>query len=104
MSQPNPKESVRLVRQDGECGKTEGQLHGSLNGRMFPSQCPPLVTRDTIIIAVCGPNDYRNNAHPDQDGRFFSDFYLFHHLFRGTARKQYWMTCVHPEVLMSKYG
>jgi hypothetical protein len=61
------------------------------------------VTPDSIIIAVCGPNDFLGNAAPDHDGWFFSDFYLFHHLFRGTAKQQYWLTCVRPEDLVDKY-
>ena len=69
----------------------------------FNSRCPPVVTRDTIIVAVCGPNDHQGNASPLEDGWFFSDFYLFHHLFRDTATKQYWLTCVKPQDLVKRY-
>ena len=89
--------------QYGGYGKVEGEPLGGLEDRSFSSRCPPVVTRDTIIIAVCGPNDFENNASPDGDGWLFSDFYLFHHLFRGTAEQQYWMTCVHPRDLVKKY-
>ena len=90
--------------QYGGYGKLEGEPHGGLADKFYPLHCPPVVTLDTIIIAVCGPNDYRDNASPQKDGWFFSDFYLFHHLFRGTAQKQYWMTCVDPGILVKKYS
>jgi len=41
---------------------------------------------------------------PGRDGVFFSDFYLFHHLFRGTGKMQHWLTCVDPSTLVSNYG
>ncbi|MCJ1228936.1 hypothetical protein MMC12_005600 [Toensbergia leucococca] len=69
----------------------------------YNSRCHPVVTSDTIIIAVCGPNDFEDNAHPKRDGCFFSDFYLFHHLFRDTAAHQFWLTCVDPKELAEKY-
>ena len=72
-------------------------------GLAFMSSCPPLVTVDTIIIAVCGANDFDNNASPQKDGWMFSDFYLFHHLLKRTAKQQYWMTCEDPRQLVDKY-
>ena len=87
----------------GGYGKEDDKPFGGLKDRFFDSRCPPIITTDTIIIAVCGPNDYRSNAHPNADGWFFSDFYLFHHLFRGTAKQQYRLTCVEPEMLIEKY-
>ena len=69
----------------------------------FESRCPPIVTLDTIIIAVCGPNDHGNNASPSADGWYFSDFYLFHHLLRGTAKTQYWLASQGPGELVRKY-
>lgn len=86
--------------------QSERQYIPSFFTNSFTSRCPPLVTPDTTIIAVCGPNDFDDNAHPDKDGGWYiSDFYLFHHLFRrGTAQKQYWMTCVDPRDLVRKYG
>lgn len=88
----------------GEYGISGGAPYGDLEDRVFSSRCVPVVTPDTIIIAVCGPNDWSNNASPGADGWIFSDFFLFHHLFRGTAKQQYWMTCVHPEDLIKKHG
>lgn len=87
----------------GEYGQDSTQAQGGLLGKSFNSRCPPVVTPDTTIIAVCGPNDYLGNANPHGDGWLFSDFYLFHHLFRGTAKKQYWLTCVSPRDLVQRY-
>lgn len=68
--------------------QVEDKAHGVLDGKLLPVLCPSVVTPDTIIIAVCGPNDYLDNAQPNKNGWFFSDFYLFHHLFQGTAKQQ----------------
>ena len=87
----------------GGYGKTEGELYGELLDRGFPALCPPAPSVNTTIVAVCGPNDYNGNAGPKQDGWFFSDFYLFHHLFKGTAKTQHWLSCVDPKTLISKY-
>lgn len=84
-------------------GKASDETLGSLIGHSFNSRCPPVVTQDTIVIGVCGPNDYKNNASPLADGWLFSDFYLFHHLFYGTAMEQHWLTCVSPKELVNKY-
>lgn len=40
----------------------------------------------TRIIALCGVNDWHDNASPQEDGRFLSDFYLFHHLLEETGK------------------
>lgn len=84
-------------------GQDPSKPQGGLLDKSFDSRCPPVVTPNTTIIAVCGPNDYDDNANPQRDGWFFSDFYLFHHLFRHTAQKQYWLTCVSPKDLVEKY-
>ncbi|MCJ1471655.1 hypothetical protein MMC13_000295 [Lambiella insularis] len=83
--------------------ESETGLLGGLIDRAYPSLCPPAVAKDAIVIAVCGPNDFADNASPEHDGWFFSDFFLFHHLLKGTASKQIWMTCVKPETLVAKY-
>lgn len=56
--------------------KVDGVPYGSLDNRVFDSRCPPLVTPDTIIIAVCGPNDWSDNASPKADGCSCSGFFL----------------------------
>lgn len=110
----SPRRTTKLSYKDGfsnddeptQCGgvgRIEGEVCGGLQGRLFVSQCPPVVTPHTIIIAVCGPNDYMSNAALTQDGWFFSDFYLFHHPFKDTATRQYWLTCVSPNELVHKY-
>lgn len=43
-------------------------------------------------------------ASPRNDGWFFSDFYLFHHLFRDAGANQLWVTCEEPNKLVQKYG
>ncbi|MCJ1369532.1 hypothetical protein MMC20_000743 [Loxospora ochrophaea] len=73
----------------GGHGRVEGEIFGGLEDKAFSSCCPPIVTPDTIIVAVCGPNDFEDNAGPEKDGWFFSDFYLFHHLLKGTANEQH---------------
>ena len=80
-----------------------GQGRTSLLGNVYDSTCPPATPLNSILIAVCGPNDFKNNAQPQNDGFFFSDFYLYHHMFRGAAGKQYWLTCVKPETYVKKY-
>ncbi|MCJ1407088.1 hypothetical protein MMC19_001158 [Ptychographa xylographoides] len=87
----------------GGYGQVKNELFGGLKGCAYPSLCPPSVTNNTIIVAVCGPNDFKDNASPTNDGWFFSDFFLFYHLLKGTASKQIWMTCVKPEILVNKY-
>lgn len=79
------------------------QMRGGLLGKTFNSRCPPIVTPDTTIIAVCEPNNFQGNAGPEMDGWFFSDFYLFHHLFQGTTKTQHWLTCVNPRDLVDQY-
>lgn len=70
----------------------------------YQSRCLPIVTRSSIIVAVCGPDDKANNASPKKEGWFYSDFYMMHHLFRNTASTQYWLTCVSPEQYVEKYA
>ncbi|KAL8856123.1 MAG: hypothetical protein Q9178_007248 [Gyalolechia marmorata] len=43
-------------------------------------------------------------ASPRKCGWFFSDFYLFHHLFQGIGANQIWMTCESPDHLVKRYG
>lgn len=47
----------------------------------FTTAHPPDVPLGTRIVAVCGITDMNDDAAPGEDGWFFSDFYLFHHLF-----------------------
>ncbi|KAJ5533874.1 hypothetical protein N7527_000128 [Penicillium freii] len=75
--------------------------------REFRSFCPPDVQPSTRIIALCGPNDWQDNASPENDGWFFSDFFLFHYLLQDThtfrSSNQLWFTCVDPKTQVSKY-
>ena len=72
--------------------------------RSFQSKCPPLVSPHTIVVAVYGPNDHENNAGPQADEWYYSDFYIFYHLLKGTANKQQWLACVEPTRYVTKYG
>ncbi|KAL8754590.1 MAG: hypothetical protein Q9184_005069 [Pyrenodesmia sp. 2 TL-2023] len=40
---------------------------------------------------------------PKNDGWFFSDFYLFHHIFKGVGANQLWLTSEPPHKLVDKY-
>ncbi|KAI9741433.1 MAG: hypothetical protein M1818_004239 [Claussenomyces sp. TS43310] len=68
-----------------------------LTGQSFLSQSSlPDVKLNTKIVGVCGISDWNESgdagedgeASPRKDGWFFSDFYLFHHLFRDVASDQ----------------
>jgi hypothetical protein len=52
----------------------------------FKTTCPPDVPVRSRVVAVCGVTDYKNLAHPEKDGWFFSDFYLFYHLLSLTSK------------------
>ena len=84
-------------------GKDSSRKEGGLQGRNFMSRCPPVVTSDTIIIAVCGPADVGIEASPLAGGFCIYDFFLYHHLFRNTAKEQHWMMCAKPVDLVEKY-
>lgn len=90
----------------------------------FKISCPPDVPARSRVVAVCGVTDDDNEASPSNDGWFFSDFYLFHHLMspmRQTPNSsvivtrtniiadirteaQFWLTTEAPEKLVEKYG
>ena len=43
------------------------------------------------------------HANPINDGWMFSDFFLFHGLFRGLGAQQLWLSCESPADLIAKY-
>lgn len=88
----------------GGYGKEPNLPKGGLIGKTFNAQCPPAVVKGTRIVAVAGPNDFRDNASPEMDGWFFSDFFLFHHLLKEVSGNQVWLTCVDPSTLLNKYS
>lgn len=67
----------------GGYGRGTG-IYGRIDGIEFAARCPPDVQRNTRIVAVCGIPG--KSAAPDNDGWFFSDFFLFWQMFgsRGT--------------------
>jgi hypothetical protein len=56
----------------------------------FISTTPPVIEKDTIIIAVSSPNVQK--GHPKWDGWFLSDFYAFNYLLKGLGSSQVWLT------------
>jgi hypothetical protein len=70
----------------------------------FITHTVPDILPQTRIIAVCGATDEGGAANPTMDGWFFSDFYLFHHLFQGLGSQQHWISSEDPAELVSKYG
>lgn len=81
------------------------QSDQSLTGRSFQSSWSlPDVKPNTKIVGVCGISDWENLADPKEDGWFFSDFYLAHHLFKDVSQDQVWLTCVSPEYAVNKYN
>jgi len=57
--------------------------YGGLEGVEFAARCPPDVQKDTRIVAVCGIPDFK--AAPQDDGWFFSDFFLLYQML-GSRR------------------
>ena len=99
---PYPSQSLEPAKFGGK-GKAANLPQGGLLGRTFPTRCPPAVSLNSIIIAVCGIHDLSNNSSPSADGWFHTDFYLFHHLLKNTANEQHWLTCVDPRTMVQKY-
>lgn len=78
-------------------------VKGAQGKAEFITHTVPDIREDAIILAVCGvPNI--DDADPEDDGWFFSDFFAFNCLLRGLGTSQDWMTCVHPQDLVRKYG
>ncbi|KAL2218376.1 hypothetical protein M432DRAFT_631996 [Thermoascus aurantiacus ATCC 26904] len=72
----------------------------------FITHCPPDVPPKSRILGLCGITDWQNLASPQEDGWFFSDFYLFHHLLSPMdvpSSNQCWLTCEKPEDVVAKY-
>jgi hypothetical protein len=76
----------------------------SLHQVHFTSKCPPDVSPNTRIVAVCGITDIADAASPTMDGWLLSDFWMFNHLFRSApVAKQTWFTCCSPKDLVDRY-
>jgi hypothetical protein len=76
---------------------------GDVEQRQFPTVTGKRSSR-CRILAVCGTNDYAGNAAPNEDGWFFSDFFMLHHLLKPVMEDQTWLTCVKPDILVKKYS
>ncbi|MCJ1259937.1 hypothetical protein MMC24_007776 [Lignoscripta atroalba] len=70
----------------------------------------PDLQPDTHIIGLCGVNDHYFEdddefaPDPARDGWMLSDFYLFKYLCQGLGKSQAWLTSLHPEELVRRYG
>jgi hypothetical protein len=62
----------------------------------------PDMSTKTHLIALCGVPDV-TLADPEEDGWFFSDFFLFNKLFAGLGASRAWFTCVDPRKLVETY-
>ena len=62
----------------------------------------PDIREDSIILGVCGISDI-DNADPEVDGWFFSDFFAFNYLLRGLGATQVWLTAIDPLDLVQRY-
>jgi hypothetical protein len=82
----------------------KGAVLKSARGQsQFITHTVPDIREDAIILAVCGVPDI-DDADPELDGWFFSDFFAFNYLLRGLGTSQTWMACVHARDLVRRYG
>lgn len=72
------------------------------------TRSPPNVTPQTRIPAILGlheSNPEMNDASPSLgDGWMVSDYYLWMHVLNGMGKSQEWVTSLHPEYLVDKFG
>jgi hypothetical protein len=70
----------------GGYGRQKGP-YGSLENLEFVSKCPPDIQRNTRIVAVCGIPASR--AAPQDDGWFYSEFFLFYQMLKSRSKYKY---------------
>lgn len=70
---------------------------------IFVSCTLPDIDPKSHIIGLVGIHDHQEQAKPQKDGWFLSDFYMFNHLFSGLCATRAWFTCLKPEMLVKKY-
>lgn len=56
----------------------------------FATRTPPVIRKDTIIVAVASPDI--DSGSDIKDGWFLSDFYAFNCLLKGLGKSQTWLT------------
>jgi len=92
----------------GDVATHGGVVESPGNQKTFQcSTVPGLdIAKKTRIIGVCGIIDNEGDASPQESGWFFSDFFLFQHLFRDLANNQTWLSAqgTAPQELLNKYG
>ena len=62
----------------------------------------PNLSPSARTLAVCGVAGDDDNAAPDCDGWFLSDFYLFHHILKGVRSNQIWLISENLKDLLDK--
>ncbi|EEY17465.1 conserved hypothetical protein [Verticillium alfalfae VaMs.102] len=67
-----------------------GPDEGCAPPNWFISCTPPVIEKDTIIVAATSPNVIK--GHQKEDGWFLSDFYAFNYLLHGLGSSQTWLT------------
>lgn len=104
---------INVTKHDGVLNMEQITTAEFLIGESFLSNCHlPDVMLNTKIVGICGISDWNKendpklpgSAAPNQEGWYFADFYLFHHLLKEVASDQVWLTCVSPESAVKKYG
>ena len=85
-------------------GVMTGQFYNAGNKiqqyEQFNTRTPPDITRKTRVIAVLGIYE---NAAPDVDGWFVSDFFAFWNIFQGITDNQSWSHCLDLDALVAKH-
>ena len=66
----------------------------------FITHTPPDITRKTQVIAVLGIYE---NAAPNIDGWFISDFFAFWNIFQGITDNQSWSHCLDLDDLVANH-
>ncbi|KAL9135963.1 MAG: hypothetical protein Q9175_002826 [Cornicularia normoerica] len=89
----------------GQPGTSGGHFYTAGNENQqyeqFNLHTPPDVTSNTRIIAVLGIHE---DAEPQQDGWFVSDFFAFWNIFQGITDSQNWYHCLDLDNLIAKHG
>ncbi|KAF6238615.1 hypothetical protein HO173_003121 [Letharia columbiana] len=104
---PNDAGALRKALSGMEIGQPStsgGQFYTAGNENkqyeQFNLHTPPDITSKTRIIAVLG---IHQNATPQKDGWFVSDFFAFWNIFQGITENQKWYHCLDLDDLVTKH-
>ncbi|KAL9101423.1 MAG: hypothetical protein Q9163_003315 [Psora crenata] len=98
------RQTVNTARANAPAPKSKGQLRQTISKSKDLFSASRRQQRKEVKEAQESHGLQQGSASPIHDGWFFSDFYLFYHLFRGAGANQLWLTCESPERLVEKYG